>query len=253
MSFITSPGVIVPPLTAGGVAYGTGSQAKMNNAGTAGTFLKSTGAGVPVWDAAGGFSQAQVFTSSGTFTVPSSGKFKVTIVGGGGGGSYSSSAESGGSGGGAGTVIKWYTGATSGDTATVTIGTGGLASSTAGIDGNAGGNSTFVLSGFGTLTASGGAGGFSAPNGSTGGVGGNATGGDLNIKGQHAGKPTQNPSSFNFAVNTMAGSSLLGFGGTVFQQSTIQSGTGYGGGGTGINSFGPPSGAGTNGVCIVEF
>ena len=53
MSFITSPGVIVPPLTAGGVAYGTGSQAKMNNAGTAGTFLQSAGAGVPVWAAAG--------------------------------------------------------------------------------------------------------------------------------------------------------------------------------------------------------
>jgi hypothetical protein len=51
MSFITSPGVIVPPLTAGGVAYGTGSQAKVNSAGTAGTFLQSAGAGVPVWAA----------------------------------------------------------------------------------------------------------------------------------------------------------------------------------------------------------
>ena len=49
MSFITSPGVIVPPLTAGGVAYGTGSQAKVNSAGTAGQVLTSAGAGVPVW------------------------------------------------------------------------------------------------------------------------------------------------------------------------------------------------------------
>ena len=49
MSFITSPGVITPPLTAGGVAYGTGSQAKMNNAGTVGQFLQSTGGGVPTW------------------------------------------------------------------------------------------------------------------------------------------------------------------------------------------------------------
>ena len=56
MSFITSPGIIVPPLTAGGVAYGTGSQAKVNNAGTAGQVLQSAGAGVPVWAtaAAGG-------------------------------------------------------------------------------------------------------------------------------------------------------------------------------------------------------
>ena len=49
MSFITSPGVITPPLTAGGVAYGTGSQAKVNSAGTVGQFLQSTGAGVPTW------------------------------------------------------------------------------------------------------------------------------------------------------------------------------------------------------------
>ena len=49
MSFITSPGIIVPPLTAGGVAYGTGSQAKVNSAGTAGQFLQSAGAGVPIW------------------------------------------------------------------------------------------------------------------------------------------------------------------------------------------------------------
>lgn len=54
MSFITSPGVIVPPLTAGGVAYGTGSQAKMTSAGTAGQVLTSAGAGVPVFAAAAG-------------------------------------------------------------------------------------------------------------------------------------------------------------------------------------------------------
>jgi hypothetical protein len=53
MSFITSPGIIVPPLTAGGVAYGTGSQAKVTNAGTAGQFLQSNGAGVPVFADAG--------------------------------------------------------------------------------------------------------------------------------------------------------------------------------------------------------
>ena len=49
MSFITSPGVIVPPLTAGGVAYGTGNQAKVTSAGTAGQVLVSAGAGVPVF------------------------------------------------------------------------------------------------------------------------------------------------------------------------------------------------------------
>lgn len=49
MSFITSPGVIVPPLTAGGVAYGTGSQAKVTSAGTVGQVLTSAGAGVPTF------------------------------------------------------------------------------------------------------------------------------------------------------------------------------------------------------------
>jgi hypothetical protein len=49
MSFITSPGIIVPPLTAGGVAYGTGNQAKVTSAGTAGQVLVSAGAGVPVF------------------------------------------------------------------------------------------------------------------------------------------------------------------------------------------------------------
>ena len=49
MSFITSPGIILPPLTAGGVAYGTGGQAKVNNAGTSGQVLVSGGAGVPTF------------------------------------------------------------------------------------------------------------------------------------------------------------------------------------------------------------
>lgn len=52
MSFILSAGVIVPPLTAGGVAYGTGSQAKVTAAGTVGQVLTSNGAGVPVFAAA---------------------------------------------------------------------------------------------------------------------------------------------------------------------------------------------------------
>ena len=54
MSFITSPGIIVPPLIAGGVAYGTGSQAKVNSAGTTGQALLSAGAGVPTWGNAAG-------------------------------------------------------------------------------------------------------------------------------------------------------------------------------------------------------
>jgi len=47
MSFIISPGVITPPLTAGGVAYGTGSAALMTAAGTSGQVLTSNGASAP--------------------------------------------------------------------------------------------------------------------------------------------------------------------------------------------------------------
>lgn len=49
MSFIVSPGVIVPPLTAGGVAYGNGSQALMTAAGTAGQVLTSNGTSAPTF------------------------------------------------------------------------------------------------------------------------------------------------------------------------------------------------------------
>lgn len=54
MSFIVSPGVIVPPLTAGGVAYGTGSTALMTAAGTSGQVLTSNGTSAPSWQPAGG-------------------------------------------------------------------------------------------------------------------------------------------------------------------------------------------------------
>jgi hypothetical protein len=64
MSFITSPGVIVPPLTAGGVAYGTGSQAKVTSAGAAGGVFYSAGAAVPGFTDAG--TAGQVLQSNGT-------------------------------------------------------------------------------------------------------------------------------------------------------------------------------------------
>jgi hypothetical protein len=68
MSFITSPGVIVPPLTAGGVAYGTGGQAKVTSAGTIGQVLTSAGAGVPVF-ADGGSQVKRVARTSNTVLV----------------------------------------------------------------------------------------------------------------------------------------------------------------------------------------
>lgn len=54
MSFIISPGTVAAPLTAGGVAYGTGSQVLVSSAGSAGQVLTSTGTGTPTWATAGG-------------------------------------------------------------------------------------------------------------------------------------------------------------------------------------------------------
>lgn len=78
MSFITSPGVIVAPLTAGGVAYGTGSQAKINSAGTAGLFLQSAGAGVPTW--ASGGAQAFVTQLQNVSAAPTKNSFSIALI-----------------------------------------------------------------------------------------------------------------------------------------------------------------------------
>lgn len=68
MSFITSPGNVVPPFTAGGVVYGTGSQAVVNSAGTVGQVLTSAGAGTPTWATATPAAVAFAFISSQTVT-----------------------------------------------------------------------------------------------------------------------------------------------------------------------------------------
>ena len=49
MSFIVNPGIVQPPLTAGAVAYGTGTSVLMTPAGSAGQALLSNGAGIPTW------------------------------------------------------------------------------------------------------------------------------------------------------------------------------------------------------------
>jgi len=243
-------------LTQYGVVYGGGAGATpvATAAGTTGQVLTATTSGAPTWaTASGGFSQAQIFTASGSFTVPASGKFKVTIIGGGGsGGSYSSSSFAGSSAGGGGNVIKWFTGATPSATATVTIGAGGTVVS-GNVDGNTGGASTFVLSGFSTLTASGGVKGLAGGN-QSGGAGGAASGGDINVQGQRGGAEFVDSSGLFRTNNTsLGGSSLMGFGGVVMQYTgTGQSGSGYGGGGTGVTAGGT-SGAGTGGICIVEY
>lgn len=135
--------------------------------------------------------QGQVFTSSGTFTIPTGiTALKVTAIGGGGGGgaatSNSNDSAQAGGGGGGGTAVAYLTGLTPGNTLSVTVGAGGTAGSSAG-NGGAGGASS-VASGtqtITTITANGGGGGIGAsPGGSgAGGAGGSTSGATYGISG----------------------------------------------------------------------
>ena len=224
-------------------------------------------AGNTAWEAytpttASSFSgtNGQAFTSSGTFTIPSSiTAVKVTVVGGGGG---SGSAISTGvcttastaGGGGGGTAISYLTGLTPANTLSVTIGAGG----TAGTSGSGGtGGSSLVASGtqtITTITAIGG--GFSAGvtdfySGSSG-AGGSATNGTINLVGGGG-------EASSVSASGTGGSSTFG-GGARSQIITSTSagiaGGNYGGGASGATARNGATGlgaAGAGGIVIFEW
>jgi len=95
----------------------------------------------------------QLFTSSGTFTIPAgvtAAKFTYIGAGGGGAGSYTPSPHNGAPGGASLTGVKYLTGLTSGLTLTVTIGAAGTAGAI-NANGGAGGTSS-VSSGTQSIT-----------------------------------------------------------------------------------------------------
>jgi hypothetical protein len=109
---------------------GSITEAKLSaGVGSADQILTSNGAGTLTWAnaAGGGFSNMDVFTSTGTWTNPGSvTKVKVTVVAGGGGGVakyVAANPGSAGSGGGGGTAIEVATIPTS--PVAITIGSGG--------------------------------------------------------------------------------------------------------------------------------
>ena len=130
--------------------------------------------GLPSW-AAGGV-DVQTFTSSGTWTKPTSGTYAVieSWGGGGGGANGHSGSDYGGGGGGGAYNSALILLSSLGSTETVTIGAGGLGGADGGAnDGTAGGNTTFGAH----LTAYGGGGGGSgAPAASDRGFGGGGGG-----------------------------------------------------------------------------
>jgi len=246
-------------LTANNVLLGNGTSAVQFVApGTSGNVLTSNGTTWTSAAAASGFSNLQVFTSSGTFTVPTGiTKVKVTVVGGGGGGGgwAGSYAQNGIGGSGGGTAIKIISGLTPGGTVSVTVGTGGAAGGTGATSRGGTGNT----SSFGAYcSATGGAGGYNASQSggnAPAGVGGSGSSGDINLNG---GGPSWgvNPGGCNEGWN-IGGVSFLGTGGINNSAGTDQSPI-YGGGGAGASLSGASVSAtgmqaGATGIVIVEY
>jgi hypothetical protein len=224
---------------------------------------------------------AQVFTTSGTFTVPTGvTAVKVTVIGGGGGGSGSGTGDRGMGGGGGGVSIKYITGLTPGGSVSVTVGSGGTAGSTSSPGaGSSGGTSSFG----GYCTATGGAGGGAYTElGASGGVG---SGGDINITGGNGGVGSSQSGSGVAVIGGAGGGSsgtnggsgdfgvspnnpifvpggtgfLGGSGGTgrgsgdFTPQYNGNPGTGFGNGGAGGTNSPASGGAGSAGVVLVEW
>ena len=235
-----------------GVSGATGAVTFTNSgvtsivAGSGITVSGATGA-VTVSASAGGIN-SQVFTSSGTFTIPSGvTKLKMTIVGGGGNGGTGFNGtgfSSGSGGGGGGTAIKYLTGVTPGNTLSVTVGaatgTSSVASGTQSIT---------------TVSATGGTSGAFALGGFlVGGVGGLGSNGDINIGGNPGG-PVIGSGCGNSPAAAVGGGSTLGGGGLpISGASNVAGNPGRGPGGGASGSFQTSSVAsGAAGVVLIEW
>jgi hypothetical protein len=166
---------------------------KVSNAPTNGYFLsaQSGDTGGLTWASAGGgntaVAQHEIFTSTGTFTVPAGvTAVLVELVGGGGGSGGAGSTDfmqSTGGGGGGGYSRKYISGLTAGDTIAVTIGAGGTAGGAGSAGGNGGNGGTTSFASH--CSATGGTGSIDAGGSpaTAGGAGGSGTGGDINLDG----------------------------------------------------------------------
>lgn len=212
-------------------------------------------------------SQSQVFTSNGTFTVPTGVSLVwVTMCAGGGGGG---SGTPGGGGGGGESLIYWPINVTPGASMAVTVGSGGP-----GGTGGPGG-STGSSSSFGGLTVSGGSGGAGTTGAGAGGNGGGyyAGSGGIGVKGSTGtiaypiiGGAGGGEDGFAGGVVGLftggaassgggGGASAFGSGGAGAGApgSGTAGGTCAGGGGAGAGGGGTSGGAGGNGQVIVEW
>lgn len=169
------------------------------------------------------FNHRDVVTTSGTYTAPVTGWYKITAKGGGGGGLGGGVASGGfayasGGGGEGGTTIA-YEHMNAGDTATVTVGAGGAGSAIRTTPATDGGDSSVVI---GANTYTGGGGKAGTRNGGAGGTG----------------------TVYGASGGTGAGDDAIGSGALV----SVQGGVGGGnGGGIGANGDTDTATAGVNG------
>ena len=192
------------------------------------------------------FNTRAEITTSGTYTAPVTGWYKITVKGGGGGGGGKASAggsgTTGGPGGGEGGTTIAYKYMSAGTSASVVIGAGGSGGASGGHAGTAGGDSKVTISGT-TYTGGGGdSSGFEAKRG--GGAGGTGT-----ITGSAGGA-----SVIGYASDA-TGASGGGHGGGTDSNSASYSRVNatLGGGGCGGGKYNATGGAGGNGYVWFEY
>ena len=265
------PGVITAPAIASGAVTSAKLDTSLSIPGTM-TATSFSGDGSSLTGIAGGFSNMDVFTSSGTWTNPGNvTKVKVTVVGGGGGGGGGShtglvgrgvSGGVGGGGGGSAIEVIPFPSATN---VPVTIGSGGSAGTggnTTGTDGGTGGTTSFGA--YCSATGGGGGDGSGKSASFIPAFGGSGSGGTINFGGADGQVPNMYATDSYNGGN--GGNSM--FGGAGRGGLPVNPGPGsipyygglpgnaYGAGGGGGRTASPystPGGAGSSGVVIVEY